>query len=295
MITTTAIPLPEKRKRTELILENIHNLPSMPTTLKEILRLLGSDRVSNHELSREIVKDQSLVLKILSIANSPFYGLQRKVTSIDFAVMVLGFSELQNIVWSLMMFELFKNKTDEYLDQNEFFAHSFLTGVLAKKIAEDLGYIDSGQAFVAGFVHDIGISIMHRYLHSSFVEICEMAKDDTFFLLDYEKEVIGMDHQEVGKYLLEKWNIPDTTCDAVLHHHCPSTSANGNYLASIIHLSDYLINAMLEGSFKWERDLKLDEEIIKILKFNNREAVDDFINEYRITLIEQAASVGIKV
>ena len=66
-------------------------------------------------------------------------------------------------------------------------------------------------------------------------------------------------------------------------------------LASIIHLSDYLINEMLEGSFSWERDLKLDEEIIKILKFNDREAVDNFINEYRITLIEQAASVGIKV
>ena len=295
MTTTTSIPLPEKRKRTEWILENIHNLLSMPTTLKEILRLLGSDRVSNHDLSREIVKDQSLVLKILSIANSPFYGLQRKVTSIDFAVMVLGFSELQNIVWSLMMFELFKNKTDEYLDQNEFFAHSFLTGVLAKKIAEDLGYIDSGQAFVAGFVHDIGISIMHRYLHSSFVEISELSKDETFTLLDYEREVIGMDHQEVGKFLLEKWNIPDTTCDAVLNHHNPSKSANGNYLSSIIHLSDYLINSMLEGSFKWEKDLKLDEEIIKILKFNSREAVDDFINEYRITLIEQAATVGIKV
>ncbi len=290
-----AIPLQEKRKRTELILENIHNLPSVPSTLKEILKLLGSDRVSNHDLSKEIVKDQSLVLKILSIANSPFYGLQRKVTSIDFAVMVLGFTELQNIVWSLMMFELFKNKTDEYLDQNEFFAHSFLTGVLAKKIAEDLGYIDSGQAFVAGFVHDIGISIMHRYLHSSFVEISEMAQDDSFTLLDYEKEVIGMDHQEVGKFLLEKWNIPDTTCDAVLYHHKPCDSPNGNYLASIIHLSDYLINEMLEGNFKWERDLKLDEEIIKILKFSSREAVDDFINEYRITLIEQAASVGIKV
>ena len=52
---------------------------------------------------------------------------------------------------------------------------------------------------------------------------------------------------------------------------------------------------MLEGKFTWEKDLKLDEEIIQILKFNNREAVDDFINEYRITLIEQAESVGIKV
>lgn len=293
--STTAMPLEEKKKRTGLILENIHNLPSMPTTLKEILRLLSSERVSNNELTREIVKDQSLVLKILSIANSPFYGLQRKVTSIDFAVMVLGFSELQNIVWSLMMFELFKNKTDEYLDQNEFFAHSFLTGVLAKKVAEDLGYIDSGQAFVAGFVHDIGISIMHRYLHSNFVEICEMAKDSDLNLLDIEKEVTGLNHEEIGKMLLEKWNIPDTTCDAVLNHHNPSNSQSGNYLASIIHLSDYLIHEMLEGKFTWEKDLKLDEEIIQILKFNNREAVDDFINEYRITLIEQAESVGIKV
>ena len=52
---------------------------------------------------------------------------------------------------------------------------------------------------------------------------------------------------------------------------------------------------MLEGKFSWETDLSLDEEIIRILKFNNREAVDDFINEYRIVLIEQAESVGIKI
>ena len=294
-MTTITMPTQEKRKRTELILDNIHNLPSMPDLLKEILRMLGNDKVSNHELSKQIIKDQSLVLKILSIANSPFYGLQRKVTSIDFAVMVLGYSELQNIVWSLMMFEMFKNKTDEYLDQNEFFAHSFLTGVLAKKIAEDLGYIDSGQAFVAGFVHDIGIAIMHRYLHSSFVEISKMSQDNTFTLLDLEREVLGMDHQEIGKLLLDKWNIPESTCDAVVHHHNPSEAKSGTYLSSIIHLSDYLIHELLEGKFSWERDLVLDEEIIRILKFNNREAVDDFINEYRITLIEQAESVGIKV
>ena len=294
-MTTITLPLQEKRKRTELILDNIHNLPSMPEILKEVLRMLSNDKISNHELSKQIVKDQSLVLKILSIANSPFYGLQRKVTSIDFAIMVLGFSELQNIVWSLMMFEMFKNKTDEYLDQNEFFAHSFLTGVLAKKIAEDLGYIDSGQAFVAGFIHDIGIAIMHRYLHSSYVEIQELAKNKTFAMLSYEKEVLGLDHQEIGKLLLDKWNIPESTCDAVLHHHNPGLAKSGTYLSSIIHLSDYLIHELLEGKFPWEQDLQLDEEIVKILKFNNREAVDDFINEYRITLIEQAESVGIKV
>lgn len=294
-MTTIISTTQEKRKRTELILDNIHNLPTMPTILKEVLRMLGNPNISTNELSKQIVKDQSLVLKILSIANSPFYGLQRKVTSIDFAVMVLGFSELQNIVWSLMMFELFKNKTDQYLDQNEFFAHSFLTGVLSKKIAEDLGYIDSGQAFVAGFVHDIGVSIMHRYLHSSFVDIYELSKTSELTISDLETEIIGMNHQDVGRKLLDKWNIPETICEAVHHHHTPSLSKSGSYLSSIIHLSDYLINEMLEGNFPWEKDLKLDESIIGILKFNNRDDVDNFINEYRITLIEQAQSVGIKV
>jgi len=86
--------------------------PKLFEAMTEAMELLDNSSASISTLTSVISRDQGLVTKILTIANSPLYGLQRKVTSIDFAVMVLGFTELKNIISVLSMAESFKNKTD---------------------------------------------------------------------------------------------------------------------------------------------------------------------------------------
>ena len=170
-MVTIIIDQKQKREKTELVLLNIYNLPPIPRVMAEVLKMLDSPSTNTTDLAKAVSKDQSLVTKILSIANSPLFGLQRKVTSIDFAILVLGFGELRNIVSVLSMVESFKNKTDKYLDQKEFWLHSFLTGTATKKLAEEFKFPFSGEAFIAGFLHDMGVSIMHRYFHSNFKTI----------------------------------------------------------------------------------------------------------------------------
>lgn len=270
-----------KREKTELILMNIYNLPPIPKVMQDTIQLLENKNTRTADLTKVITKDQSLVAKILTIANSPLYGLQRKVTSIEFAVLVLGFSEIRNIISVLSMMESFKNKTDSYLDQKLFWMHSFLTGSASKRIADDLQLSNGGEAFIAGFLHDMGISVMHRFFHSNFVQVVNLVHNENLSYQDAEFEIFGLDHQEVGYFLVDRWNFPKTLSTAILNHHAPELCQDNIELASIVHFADFMTQYLKIGNFDWDLGLQLNETAVKTLGFNDIESAVKYVDGYR--------------
>lgn len=282
----------QKRQKTEIVLRNIFNLSSIPKVTSEVLKLLEQKNVNNAELSKLISRDMGLVSKILAIANSPMYGLRRRVTSVDFALLILGISELKSIISVLSISEAFKNKSDKYLDQKDLWLHSFLVGTAAKRLAEDLKYYNSGEAFIGGFLHDMGISIIHRYFHTNFIQIHELITQKGYSMRSAEFETIGMDHQQIGSFLLERWNFPIDLSDAVLHHHNPGQAAQEDkMLSAIIHFSDYMINKMEIGNAYWDNDVQLDKEAIQVMQFKSDEEIERFVEGYKTLCTEQLESI----
>ncbi len=283
----------QKREKTELVLRNIYNLPPIPKVISETMTLLENKSTSTAELSKIISRDQGLVLKILAISNSPMYGLQRKVTSIDFALLILGFNELKNIISILSMTEAFRNKTDQYLDHKKIWMHSFLTGSAAKRLAEDLDFYNSGEAFIGGFLHDMGISVIHRYFHSNFIQITELVKNEGLTFREAELQVLGMDHQEISYFLLNRWNFPASLSDAIHNHHNPSLAHQDNkMLAAIIHFSDYMTKKLELGDFSYDSDFELEKESLGFMQFKDEAELEHFIEGYRDLFTRQIESVG---
>jgi len=280
----------EKRKKTELVLANVYNLPAIPTVMMEITKLLEKPAVSTSELAKVIGKDQAITSKVLAIANSPFYGLPRKVSTIDFAILIIGFQDMKNIVTALSMMEAFKNKTDKNLNQKEFWMHSIMTGLASKKIAEDLGYRSGSEAFVAGLIHDLGIPVLHKYFHTNFLVICEKVNTAKMRFIEAEMEVLGLTHQEIGRYLALKWNFPPVLCDTILSHHIPGNSIENKFLTSIVHIADYATQRLQVGNFYWDTDYQIDDSIFDTLEFSNIEHLNQFIDKYRELFINESAA-----
>jgi putative nucleotidyltransferase with HDIG domain len=280
----------QKRERTELILKKVNTLAPIPKLLTEVLELLNDQYTSPHILSKAISKDQSVVLKLLTIANSPFYGLTKRVSSIEFAIMILGYDEIRNIVSALSLMESMKNKSDQYLDQKNFWMHSYITATISKKIAMDFGLEKSGEAFLAGLLHDLGISVVHRFMHSDFVNICDLVTNGTSYL-DAEKQVLGIDHQTVGEMLLKNWNIPELICNIVKNHHSPNLSQEAPVLSSVVHLADYMTQKLQMGELKWDGSIELNEHIFNNLHFKDLADLGKFIENYREPLAGQLESL----
>ncbi len=283
----------EKKKKTKLVLSNIYNLPAASNVMIEVTKLIDNPTTNTSLLSKIIGKDQGMATKILSIANSPLYGLPRKVSTIDFAILIIGYQDIKNIVVALTMIESFKDRDNERMNQKEFWQHSAITGNAAKRIADDLGYRIENEAFVAGLLHDLGLPVIHKYFNSNFHTIVQKFEEHTDYLTA-EVEVLGYNHQEIGSMLAEKWNLPQSLCTALKYHHNPGDAPDHEELTSLIHLADYMTQKLQIGNFYLDDNYHFDEGIIEILKFANKNEVDDFIESYRDIFEEEKKTFKIE-
>lgn len=271
----------EQRQKSEQALANVYNLPAMSATMLEVSKLLDDPSTNTAALSKIIGRDQGLSTKILSIANSPLYGLTRKVSTIDFAILIIGYQDIKNIVVALTMVDSFRNKSDKYLDQNSFWMHSMLAGTASKRVAEDLGFRIGSEAFVAGLLHDLGIPVMHKFFKTEFENIVNDFNENESSIIEVERKYLGLDHQEIGNYLSTKWSLPEHLSNSILYHHKPSSAPETDVLTSIVHLVDYMTQKLEIGGYYLDRGMELDPAVLELLGIGTLEELDAFVESYR--------------
>ncbi len=284
---TTEQDLVIKKEKTIKVLENVNNLPTISAVMLETARMLEDPTTSTTLLSKIIGRDQGLATKLLAISNSPLYGLPRKVSTIDFAILVIGYHDVKNIIVALSMMDAFKNMNDANLNYKDLWLHSFLVGTFARRVAIDMELRISGEVFISGLLHDMGIAVIHKYFHSAFVKIIDSVKTNENFL-EAEIENLGVSHQVIGHYLTEKWNLPVQLCQTILNHHMPSKANDKSEISSIVHLADYMIKRWGIGTAYWDKDLVLDEYVLHSLGFKDEEDMVERLSKYKSTLEEEA-------
>lgn len=289
----TQVNIQSKKELNKNLLLNVHNLPAIPIVILEVSKLLDNPMASAAELGRVINKDQGLVTKVLTVANSPLYGLPRRVSTIEFAIVILGFEHIRNILIAISMIEAFRGKNNKNWDRKAYWVHSLITATAAKRIADDLGFHKSGEAFTAGLLHDLGISVIQRYFTNDFNKICDMVEEEQVTYEQAEEFILGLTHMEVGKLLAEKWNLPPSLSDCLIYHHSPGKSELNKQLASIVHLADYMTQKLEIGNFVWDNNYKLDSGIIQTLNLGDEAYLERFILSYEKLFKANLESINI--
>ncbi|RME00315.1 MAG: HDOD domain-containing protein, partial [Calditrichaeota bacterium] len=155
------------------ILDNISDLPTLPTVYMRINRLLQSPDSNVSEIARIIESDQAISSKVLRLVNSSFFGFSRKVTQINHAVVLLGFNAVRNTVLSISVFESFKSSNSGIFDRREFWKHSIATGIIARLLAKELKLGQEEEAFSGGILHDLGKLVLDQHLPKRFARILD--------------------------------------------------------------------------------------------------------------------------
>lgn len=270
-----------KKEKALRRLSSVYNLPSVPFIIIEVSKMIDNPKTSASQLGSMISQDQGLVTKILTVANSPLYGIPKRVATIDFAIVILGFNQIKNIVIALSMMDTLKKIGDGDFKHKKYWVHSVMTASAAKRIADDLGYHFSGEAFTAGLLHDLGIPIIYKYFKSEYEEVVDAINNKGYTHLEAESEMLGITHQEIGMYLLDRWNLPQSLAEAVAFHHTPGEAENVPELAALVHLADYMTHKLQLGNYDWDSDMELDKSIIETLKLGDEEYLESFIDSYK--------------
>ena len=232
---------PENQEWIKRIAQRILGLPPLPTLVAKLIEMIDNPKTNARSLAKIISTDQALTARILKLANSSFYGFPRRISTINLALVVLGFETLKNLCVSVSMREWFSDSDPESsFDMSRFWQHSISCGVAAKMIAQKSGYMISGEVFVSGLLHDIGKLVLKQYIKPEFRQVMEIVKNEGILFVEAEEKVLGTNHSVIGSWLADRWNLPGNLVDAIAHHHDPAKSEKNYLHSAIVHFANYL-------------------------------------------------------
>lgn len=260
-------------------IQNIINLPALPSITIEIIGIIDNPDTDVYSLSKIIAKDQVLTSKVLKVANSPFYSYPRIISTIDFAITILGFETVKEIVLSVSYINYFRNYKIKLFDINKFWTHSIISSVVCKEISKIINYKITGEAFVAGLIHDIGIFIMSQFYQNEFKELIDridLGKED---LISIEKDIYGCSHEEIGSWLLERWNFPVQLVEAIRSHHHPDAAVINPALASLVYYTEYLTLQTELSQYNCEKNLTFSPDYLSVLGLKDLKDIDDILDK----------------
>lgn len=229
------------RPTTPDILREIQRLPSLPVIVMELLQSFECGDIDSAELAEKVGRDQALAARTLGLANSSFYGLSRKVTTIRQAITVLGFDAVRTLVTASGVMSQFKADQDNGGAVLQFWSHSIATALTARFLAAEIGQ-NPNICFLGGLLHDIGRLVMVTRFPEEYLAVRSQQSDADGLLTGAEKSVFGMDHVQAGRMVAEAWRFPIALVQAIATHHTPTTG--GDLSGAVVHLADACVHAM---------------------------------------------------
>lgn len=224
------------------VVKSVRDLPSLPVVVLEVLQTFDHADVNTGLLAEKVSKDQALAAKTLRLANSSFYGLQRKVATIQQAITVLGFDSVRALITAAAITDAFANTQAGYWDSKAFWRHAVGTAMCARMIARYKN-LNQDIAFVSGLLHDIGKLVMVARFPEVYMKVARYRGEQDCHWLDAERTVLEFDHCQVGRALAERWRFPASVQRAIAGHHAPVGQDLGD-IAAVVHVANALCHAL---------------------------------------------------
>ncbi len=226
-------------------------LPFSPTLLGELFYMTGENSFAPLEkISQTLNQDQGLSTKVLAMANSAFYGLQAKVTSVARAVALLGLKEIRNVVLLLGTQALtVRHHYPRDFDLRAYWDHQLAVGVCSKLMAERIPGMDPDILFTAGLLHDLGVLLTALYRPKEWATIQSVVLSEQCSWSQAEERHWGLEHAVIGAMTLNSWNLPPDLTEPVNWHHSPALAPDFADQSRIVCLADGLHHKLVNEEY----------------------------------------------
>lgn len=230
----------------EKILRKVAQLPPFPVVVQRALQLVADPNSSAQDVVDVIQYDQSITVDVLKLCNSAYFGLRRKVHSLREALVLVGFNQLFGIVLGRQCSHLYGKPHAGYdLQRGELWRHSVAAALLSGIISKRLNRQPSPVLFTATLLHDIGKVILSEFVKDYFDDIARLVEGRSISFSDAEKEILGIDHAQLGGRIITEWKFPKVIVSSVRYHHTPFSTSEQDETVRLTHLCDVI--AMLTG------------------------------------------------
>ena len=228
------------------IVEQIDLLAPIPAIASQIMTKSEDPGSSLSEIADLIANDPALTANLLKICNSAYFGLPRKVESVKDAVTLVGLDQIVELVLANGVSDNFSKGLEGYgLGEGELWRHAVTSAYVAKSLAHRYGVCQNKHLiYTAAILKDIGKLILGRFVAFSSEKINILVHSQGYSFNDAEKNVIGMNHEELGAMVGEKWSFSEKLVYIIRHHHLTDESARQDLETTLIYLADIICMMM---------------------------------------------------
>lgn len=229
------------------IISTIRSFPSMPATGAKMLKMLQDPETSIDAIEDVLRHDPGLTGNVLKLANSAYFGIPSKVSSVRQAVLLLGSRKLIQLVVASCVSAVMDKPVPGYnLPPGDLWRHSIAVSIAAEALVKDKKNIDAEDIFTPALLHDIGKLILGHFVKDELEDIEKIAGRGVPYVVA-ENMVLGTDHAEVGAQVLTQWSFPRDVIEAVRWHHDPDFPEQAKVPVDIVYLSNLLCQVNGKG------------------------------------------------
>jgi len=208
------------------LVNNAKELITLPEISLRVNAIANDPDSTADDMAAAISQDPALVVRMLKIANSAYYGLSKEVDTIPRAVAILGTNKIRDLVLSTSASQAFDGIPNDLITMQDFWHHSLYCGLLAQILSKKSKKANSESIFIAGLLHDIGQLLMFNQLPEKSHEAILLLMEGSEELETYEAEqhIFGFDHTQVGAALVKNWKLAPVLEECVEFHHSPQNA-----------------------------------------------------------------------
>lgn len=240
--------LSEPNRSIDKLIQRIDEIAVLPHVVYKVLEQSASTDTAASELERTIVVDPGFSTRLLTLANSAFYGLPKKVTSIRDAVTFLGFKQIRQLAMTVGFFDMFVGKNDrESLRRRAWWRHSIDTAICCRWLAGESRKLPPDEAYTSGLLHFIGKPLLDRHDPAGYERVEQLIAEYGWDEAAAERDVFGGDHVEVAMAACQKWRLPEPLVASLSYLEEPEPEAQHRAGMACVAVASAISSAAVDG------------------------------------------------
>lgn len=239
----------QKQEFERKVCELVSRFPPIPANIEKLLNAAENGHANQSDVLKMIKSDSGLCANLLHLANAFRSNYEKPINSIEDAVKAVGILPLVELVKIWYANDSINRQVHNYKHINDYSAHAQSISLGCKTLAEllNLKENDIQMLTTAGLIHDIGRLVMIIAGDRGFINLIGTTVDKLDTILLSEKEVLGMNHCEVGMLVCQKWNFSDVLHQGILRHHTPLVEDDFNFVGAVIFIAHFITDSDLTG------------------------------------------------
>ncbi|MDH3346858.1 MAG: HDOD domain-containing protein [Desulfobulbaceae bacterium] len=229
---------------THALLHEFHKIGTLPQNIIHLSQLINNENTTLEEIEDIIRIDPVLTAKVLTLVNSAYFGLNRRVDSISRAVAFLGLKKLHTIAITDAMSNIYRSPVlNRSLNPELLWIHSAASAICCKLISERIFARNGDEVYLLGILHDIGLIVESQTCPQDFLQVYEQWNPiNEPSLPSLESQILQTDHCVLGFHLVQAWNLSEAIAHGIRNHHTVDENIAPHSHTGILQISNYLIN-----------------------------------------------------